>query len=599
MRISKFQQLCILLLFLCFLSSEAANTTNKQTLKLKNQAAQLTSKGDYSGAMRLLNSIPENAKEPSILERLLELQIRLKLNSEAEQTIEMLQNKINGWPDRLNKTKDFRTAGKIAGAWYRLNEQNKADSVWKSMRVNAKQVATAHAVFSSYRQVRLNNEAINWVNLQRNAFSDPGLWALDISTVYEEMGQYENAFSELVSYVRNSKSKSHGFVTQRVLKLLDHPDDKEELLSFMDSTARVELKSAKTPIAKIVLDAMVQYKKFPEATNISWALDADSTGMIPFNLARTFADDKNWKFALIILDQIEQKNRPIFAGAEFGMLKGVCLGETGKYAEALDILDQVSKMKSHLMKQSLQAKASIYHYGLGQIDAASVEISKVLKISPDDNAAKAYQILLLAARDEFSAAEKLLGGIPKSTMKSQVELQFYQIKIAWWQGDINKCRALLPLFLRNQSAHPIFNDAIDLMDLFSFAATDSVAVAAAGKADLLAWRGQKKQSISMLSAAAIDAKDSAAEWLNWLACVLAIDHLPYAETLALFDTYKERHKNSIRLDRLEFMEINLSEKRDTNPVIIHELCLDFLNKWPESILQDQVRRKIRELEDRK
>lgn len=87
------------------------------------------------------------------------------------------------------------------------------------------------------------------------------------------------------------------------------------------------------------------------------------------------------------------------------------------------------------------------------------------------------------------------------------------------------------------------------------------------------------------------------EWLDWQVCVLAAAVLPADRALAEQDRYRERHTESIRLDRLQWMRYEVLERSQAPAGERLALLEEFLERWPDSILQDQVRREIRQLEE--
>jgi predicted Zn-dependent protease len=271
----------------------------------------------------------------------------------------------------------------------------------------------------------------------------------------------------------------------------------------------------------------------------------------------------------------------------------------GTTNRALAEYDTLARDPGPLAVDAQLGAALLLHHQGGRIAEASQRLERLLSRHPGELRAVLYQTRLLAAQERFDEAESLRKRgleLARSRPELLAELEFLGIQQAWWQGDLSRARAGLQEFLSQESQNPIFNDAIDLMDLLAFAGSDSLRVVQAALADRQAWSTRLPEAMATLKTAAEGGSSGIREWLDWQVCVLASAVMPAPQALAEQDAYRDRHPDSIRLDRLHWMRFQVLERAQA-PVGERLAVLEqILEQWPDSILQDQVRREIRQLE---
>ncbi len=567
--------------------------------QLQARITQLSARGDYMGALRLIDELTTRNPSYNNLKQKLDLELRLKREADARLSILHIEAGLDGWPDRLSGFSAFQQAATVAESWYRVGEREKAEFTWNRMKELAQSPNLSITVFQSYRRIKLFDDALDWVRGQRLRYSDPDLWALDVSQVLEQRGECEAAFEEVVLYLGGAGDRGLRSAGRRALKLAQDCAGGDSLLSHMRRRALEELESGRSRTAMIVMDVMVQQRRTKEAGELVWLLDKGD-GSLPFNLAQTLANDREWTAVLAILERMRADSSPLCGIEEFSLLMGQCLRELGRYAESLAEFVSLGDSSSPLGWRARLEAARLLHRPLGKIEQAEERLARVLELNPELYEAALHRVQLLGVLQRYKEADRLLRSTRRTRKPGSaagVELEFLAIRLAWWEGRITDCRSAISEFLTNSDAHPIFNDAIDLMDLLSFSTTDSIAVVLAGRSDRLAFGGRVDEALEILGEAAVTVGSGAAEWLDWRACGLSAAEQDPARALERIEGYRGRHPDSIRLDRLAWMEIELMERLGVPGERLLRACEDLLERWPASILQDRVRRKIRRLEE--
>lgn len=567
--------------------------------KLRQQAIQLQAAGDLQSALQIMQQLAAQDPQPATLHTLLDLQVQLRLNEEAEQTLTQLSATVPGWPDRFSGFQSLNTVGRIAGARHRMGQTDQAEALWQSMERLVKDETEASIVFHSYQDQRRFDRALEYAGRQRKHFSRPALWAMELALLHEQTEHWADAFDEYALLLQHETAPAPA-VQNRLLRLADKATPRDALLARMEDRALKELQRNQPVLAGQVFQVCIQQKEYGRARTLAARLDRDGSAGLLNTLAHAAVADGSFAIGLELLDELQAK-RPGH-GMEAGerLDRALALEGLGQTGRALAEYDTLARDPGPLAVDAQLGAARLLHHTGARIEEASRRLERLLDRHPGELRAILYQIRLLAALKRFEDAEALRQRAHRqaqSQPETVAELEFLGIQLAWWRGDLSVARDGLKGFLEQESQNPIFNDAIDLMDLLAFAGSDSLRVVRAGEADRLAWSGQPQEAIDLLKQTAGEGSGAIREWLDWQVCVLAAAVLPADRALAEQDRYRERHTESIRLDRLQWMRYEVLERSQAPAGERLALLEEFLERWPDSILQDQVRREIRQLEE--
>jgi|GEM_PF-2424507 len=569
----------------------------ERQLELQNQASRLIQQGQLQQAIALLEQVSSGGRDAGPLMQMLDLQIRLMDQQGARRSMDSLAARLpaNG---TLTDYLDFQMAGALAGAHYRLGQPARAAELWKSMKEQARDEQLALAVFHSYRQLRLSDEALAWAREQRRRLKQDDLWAFEMASVHEEAGRPLEAFDELARW--QCRQKGAAAVESRLLTLAEGAREKDPLLRHMWS----EVKSRRSCplLGQAVLGVLVQQVWVKEAIALAWELDEDASGALPMELANDLLRDRRHGDCLAVLDELAARQRPQSALVEFDILRAECLSGLGRAEEALDLLRRAAAMGGPRGQVAALQAARLLHRPLGRPAEAARQLDEVLKRQPGDREATRLLVMLEGAQGRDAQAVAALGrmrAMPTGRAEDQTELDWLGLRLDWWAGRLESCRTAMAAFLKTNTRQDVFNDAIELMDLLAFAAKDSLGVMEAAEADRHAYLGQVPEALAQLHGAAEARTGPLSEWLDWRACILMALEAAPAEARAEYARYRQRHAESVRMDRLEWMELEAMTALGFPREQLRTHALSLLERWPKSMLQDAVRRRLREWEEAK
>ncbi|MDP2360737.1 MAG: hypothetical protein Q8O14_08290 [bacterium] len=561
--------------------------------ELQDRANRLIQQGQFQQALLILESLSGRRSDAGPLLQMLDLQVRLNDEEGARRSMEELAARLPTG-GRLVSYPDFQIAGALAGAHYRLGRPARAADLWKQMKEQASSEPLALAVFHSYRQVRLIDEAHAWATEQRRRASSVDLWALELAQMHEESGHPREAFDELALW--GCRQQAAGRVLEpRLLALAEGATDRRVLIEHM--LKRVEGGKETCPaLGEAVLGILVQHRWVGKAVPLAWRLDTDGTGAAPFRLAGDLVRDGSHKAALALLEDLARRGRHPATQPEFLLLKAECLAALDKPEEALALFRQAAGTGGAKGLPAAMRAADLLHRPLGHLPEAARELEGVLARQPSHREAGRRLVLLLGCQGEHERARDALRRLRAQQgpgAEGASELDWLGLSLDWWAGRLSACREGLGAFLKTSTRQVVFNDAIELMDLMAFATTDSAKVVEAARADRLAYAGRWREALDLLHATAESSTGRLAEWLDWRACLLATREMPPTEARAEYARYRLRQPESVRLDRLAWMELEAMEGEGQPVDSLRAQALDLLRTWPQSLLQDAVRRRLR------
>jgi hypothetical protein len=571
------------------------DAARRRQAELQSQANQLIQQGQFQKAVQVLEGLSGNRQDIGPLLQLLDLQVRLKDEEGAGRSLDSLARRLpaDGVP---RNWADFQVAGAMAGARYRLGQPARAAELWKKLREQARSEELALAVFQSYRQVQLLDEALAWAGEQRRQRGRDDLWAFELAQVHEEAGRPREAFDELARW--QCRQAGGAQVSERLLTLAEGALDRADLLRYM--LRRLDGRRDTCPaLGQAVLGVLVQQNWIREAVELAWRLDEDRSGQLPYELAADLARDGHAAESLALLEELRRQGRPQAAGPDFILLQAGNLARLDRPQEALALYRQVAAQGSNKANQARLKAAELLHRPLQRLPEAVEELETLLSRQTANRPAGTLLVQLLACQGDTARARQVLRTManwPRAAGEQRAELAWLDIRLSWWAGELTACRTGLGAFLKTSTRQEECNDAIELMDLLGFAATDSLTVAEAARADRLAFAGRWREALELLHGLAEGAKSKLAEWLDWQACLLAEKELAPGELRAEYDRYRRRQPRSLRLDRLAWMEMLAAEREGLPTDSLRAQALALLETWPHSLLQDTVRRRLRQWE---
>lgn len=563
---------------------------------MRREAGILIQQGEFQQAIELLKRSAPGKGDTNTLMQLLDLQVRLRDEAGAAATITQIEALLPADGSLVEFT-EFQLAGALAGALYRMDRGAEADRVWLRMREQAATPQLALAVFLSYRQIRLFHEALEWAAERRRAAGDPALWALELSNMHKDAGQWKQAFDELLLWAE-SNNNSPGFLSRRMLSLAEDCTEQAGLMDYMYHQARRN-GSRENGVSAAVLDVLIQTRHWDEATTLAWEVDQGS-GDAPVSLAGSLLEANLPSRALEQLSRLEKEESPAFRRADVLLLHGTCLEMLERPETALKTYGRVRAMSSHLAAEATLRSAELLHMKLNRPAEAHQLFERLLTEQPDRFAAARSWLRLLASEQNHERGRRLLTEQEKLQSRKQdvmVEIQFLQLRLDLWQGRFTSLGEQLGEFLKRNLRHDTFNDAIELMDLFAFRTRDSLGVMTAADADRMEFAGNTIGAIGVLDSAVEQTEGPLREWFAWKACRLSEGVETPAERRLRYARFRAEWPASLHAERLDWMELDAMAEQELPADSLRAAGIAFLERWPEGMLQDAVRRRVRLLDE--
>jgi hypothetical protein len=559
----------------------------------RQRANQLIQQGQFQDAIRVLEGLSFRPGDPAPLLQMLDLQVRLRDEPGARRSLDSLAARLPA-DGNLRSATDFRIGGAMAGAWYRLGQPARADEWWKRLRSQVRDEEGALTLFQAYRQVRLVDECLDWARQQRKRWGRPTLWALEVAALHEESGRWREAVDELAAW-QCAQDVSSNLVETRLLKLTEVVRDQAEL---RDQLLRKVREAPDCPgFGQAVLGVLAQQGDVPAATRLAWQLDPRGEAGIPFALAGDLARDGRTAEALVLLDGMAERGAPQAGKVEGRLLRAECLVALGREEEALALYRVLAEGGEARARDARLQAARLLHRPLGRPEEAIHELESLLARQPGQVEGGRLLALLLAhqGRDEEARGQlRVLQERARANEQERADLGFLALRLDWWAGRLTSCARGLGDYLKTSTRQDTFNDAIELADLLAFTTSDSLAVAEAARADRMAFGGAWREAVDLLHQLAEARSGKLAEWLDWRACQLVAQESDAPTLRGELARFRERQPASLRLDRLAWMDLLASEKEGAPREELRRQALALLETWPASLLQDAVRRRLRE-----
>jgi hypothetical protein len=561
------------------------------------RASRLAQQGDFKGAEQMLLAIRPEHSSPELLRQIISLQLRVAHLDKLPETLERIREELLGHWDQPRESLDFQLLAFCAQAYEALDEHAQAQMIWARVQGAAKSPTQAHFLFQAYRQVKKMDEACELAQASRLAFNQPGLWALELSSIYEKQSQIQKSMSELFIF---QQEKGGSLATQRALRLLEKNPQGQDFYHEIYQRAvqslaqeRKRFRSGKPPelqTAQMCLSIFRQFRKDDLAIQLAWLMDFDESGAMPFKLAETFIQDDREQSALPLLQSLSDQRKPLVHYAGFQIAYARALAGTQRLSESVLAYQACAELKSEFALVAHIEAADLLDYKLRDHSAALVELEKARVLSPRHRTVGLHSLDLLLALQRFEEAKALdqsLMQIIRAGDKLSLDLAVLRVRMYWFQGDLTKAALELKTLLGMQMEHAVYNDCLEWMDLFSFAQSDSTGLVLVARADALQRLGKTREAMRLLEDADTQGMG---EWLQWRACHYAHEGAAPQVALDSFDRFRQAYLDSYRLDLLDYMACQ--QRAKLHPA--YELpCLEsFLRDWPESLLIEQVRSRL-------
>ncbi len=581
-----------------------------QTERLLNMARSYEQSGQFARSLELYQRLWRD--EPQNVMYYRGVKQNLTNLKQFDQALSVVQQMVAANPSPL-------VEADLGDAYYKLGQEDQAVAAWNSMiQKSPKNPSIYQIVASAMIANRLYDEAIKIYEKGRAAIKDNQLFLIEMANLYQARMDYEKAILLYLEYLQNNADQ-YAFIEQNITNFAEDP----ELVQQIEKLLLAKIKENNSNIAlRNLLASFYMRSSNYQAAMEEFSLiddyivtrpdrDKHKIGNQLFNFAQSAFNDGKYQFAIQAYQLLLSRypDSPFAANSKYGL--ATAYENLGDFVDAVQIYREII----NTFKNSPIAKQSLYRIGVIKLDHFSAAeeaegyFQNVLKIpaQPSLNFDAMFRIgdcyivrgSLDQAKNWYNQMVARYGSNDEVEKKALLQIG----KIDYWNGNFD---AALKSFTRIQS-EPVnitddkagfyVNDAIDFM-LFieeNKGAADWLKKFAA--ASLLSDQKQYEKALTLFyEIAQTSSVESLLDdaWLRIGQLEYQLGRYPLA--LSAFQTLVQKQPQSVHCDLAQKMigeiyEVGLKDLKKAQ-----ESYEVVLTSYPNSVLLEEVRKKIRGLE---
>ncbi|MEO8166653.1 MAG: tetratricopeptide repeat protein [bacterium] len=605
--------LFLLLAIPVFLSAQTNDTNSRFRLAQSYEQG-----GDFENAVKLYKELL--VVDPSnyvIFDGLRRSFLQLKRYDEA---IGLIRQRLASAPQDIN------LLCMLGSAQYQSGNEKDAYVSWDRAVATDKTNANVYRlVTNSLLENRLLEKAAELYRRGRKEIGDPNLFTLDLAQLLSVTMDYAGATSEFLRYLAQTPAQL-GYVQGRMAQFTGKEDARN---AAIEVTLATQKRSDDPALSRLLGWLLLEGKRFDEAFDVYKKIDkaSNAQGAEIYSFAERAY--KEGAYAVAARAYQQAIDIPLSAQrlpyAKFGYalamkelsVQSDTLRETAaqsgsvpesnsRFATAIDYFRKIiaEYPNSEFAARSYYQIGTIQMEKYFDLDGALSSFQSVEKFVPQNNPVQLDVTLkigevLTAKGDTVRATERFrkVVAVQNATPDQQDEATYRLAELAYFGGNIKDAIALLDNISSNVKAD-YANDAILLR---SFLQENSVGAEAPlkefAKADFLARQKKYSEAISILqdvigkNPQALFVDDGLMKIAAWQTRVKM-----YTEALATYDKLLTNFKeSSIALDKAQFSVAELYDYLLVDKAKAISSYEKLLADYPQSLLVDKARRRIREL----
>ncbi len=605
--------LFLLLAIPVFISAQTNDTNSRFRLAQSYEQG-----GDFENAVKLYKELllvdPSNYM---IFDGLRRSFLQLKRYDEA---IGLIQLRLNSAPQ------DISLLCLLGSAQYQSGKEKEAFAAWdRAIAADRANANVYRLVANSLLENRLLEKAADVYRRGRKETGDPNLYILELAQLLSVTMDYAGATSEFLRYLEQTPTQL-GYVQSRMSQFTGKAEARDAAIEVVLSAQK---RSDDQSLHRLLGWLLLEGKRFDEAFDVYKKIDKTSKahGAEIYSFAERAY--KEGAYAIAAKAYQEAIDLPMAAQrlpyAKFGYalamkelsvqsdtlndvapVSGSVPESNSRFATAIDYFRKIiaEYPNSEFAARSYYQIGSIQMEKYFDLDGALASFQSVEKFLPPNNPVQldvALKIgeVLIAKGDTAKATERFrkVIAVQNATPDQQDEATYRLAELAYFGGNVKEAITLLDNISTNVKAD-FTNDAILLR---SFLQENSLTAEAPlkefARADFLARQKKHTEAVSVLqnvidkNPRALFVDDGLMKIASWLTRAKL-----YADALATYDKLLTKFKeSSIALDKAQFSVAELYDYRMTNKAKAIASYEKLLADYPQSLLIDKARKRIREL----
>jgi len=511
------------------------------------------------------------------------------------------------------KRRDLRYEVDLAELDYLRGMENSAMKRWeKIIEDNSRNHQVYSLVGAVWVQHRLYDRAIHLYEKARVTFNDPSLFVFEIVNILRIRADYQRVADEYLNYLQRHPQQI-SFVESQLVDICAQPGAANDIVSTLRNAIgkNSQLTPAIHQLLSTVYTRMGQIERaFPHILERQRFLSVqDEKSKKPpgedlFRFASTAIAENYFEIARVAFQELIERHpdTPYALRAKLGLAQ--VLDAQGEFAGAISAYEQFASLhpRSAEAVKALLRAGEIWQKELYDLKRAEDAYQRIIRAYPSSRSRQtaAFRIGECAMlSDDLERAKTVYSSMLPSLRASERNRALLALaKLAFYQGLPSKALGHLQDIVGQRTAKPDVyeNDALELLLLIQ-ASKDSLAMADLGRARLLDLQRKNDESLPLLQRALNRAQPGLLR--DEIALTLAEQERKagnYDQALSLYQQLSTDSSSLYQDAALQKMaRVYQDDLRQSRRA--RELYENLLEKFPESVFIEEVRKRIRQLEN--
>jgi len=491
----------------------------------------------------------------------------------------------------------------LAEAYYLNDNHVRANEIWYNIiDYQPKNILVYRKVAGSMINQRLLDQAIEvYLAAQQNISGQENLH-IDIANLYKLQLAYGLSTRHLLEfYAHNPNQKT--FVQNQILTLTDESEKIPEILEAIEEFSLQY--PHKKEVSEIKAGIYIKLGAYERALESYQQLeDEKSGGAYLVRFAISARNNGAYKEALKAYQLVLELNPDIPTSAQIYYDMANCYknlsepANTGNLSRAISIYDSLTNtnVSAQIKLASFENLGDIYFQNYFDLDRAQYYYNEYLKTG-SQNRERDRVVLKLGdvyrAKNDLGMAQRTYRQVAQNELQ---DLSIYKLtELVYFRGQFTQAEKNFNKLLQSIGTnHVLTNDILTyLADIREFK-SDSVALAAFARAQLLEMREKKSESVEEFSRLVYDKTP-----LGFRALTHGVENYldlgKFDDALRLLSFYQENWPEDINLDAVCYWQAVTHDKMNDHQSAL-ELYQKILISFPNSIFLEDARNRARQLD---
>ncbi|NOZ60080.1 MAG: tetratricopeptide repeat protein [Calditrichaeota bacterium] len=538
--------------------------------------------------------------------------IRLGRFAEAESTVKQM----------LQFTKSDLVQADLGDVYFKMGREDEAFAVWDQILAARPKSQSSYQIVALAMQKNSQfDRAIQVYRLGQKRLKNKRLFLIDMANVYRSQMDYLNAARQYLSYLE-AFPKQYSFVESNIISLASNPDYAEDIVKILQE--RVKKNPKNVQLRHLLAASYFRTANYQAALSEYTAIDEyiltrkksekNRLGRELYQFAQNALNDGAFEYALQGFRLVAQRypKSSYAASAELGI--GQCLRRLKQFPEAIAHYERVA-----VERKNREIEKTCY-FRIGEIQledlndpvGAEKSFRRVLNLKPANSLDIQARFRIgdcYIQRDELKPALKWFGQILKRSdlrKTNRMRAKFNQARVNFWLGEFDAAQKIFqeiidaPIFVPQKNEGLFVNDAIEYVMLIQENSQQKEVLKNFARAELKTEQREFSRAIDILKK--MLTSKNGAQMKDRILVKLGEIHFQnkkYASALSDFERVIEEVPQSLLADLAQkrIGDIYAQGFQDkTNAMKAYE---HVLVNYPDSIYLEEVREKIRRIEEQK